>query len=243
VRAARSVHVVVTACAALVAVGAAFGGGGARATPFGVRLTHTGDPTTSISVSWNLPPLPADDPVGSHPATDRELWLGDTPDALSERHEPDEVVTFDGVLGTSYTARLSGLEPARRYFYRVGGAEQATHSFRTASDDACDPVAFSVVGDNRTSSGSGVSALYADILGEAVADSPDFYVNTGDMVRNGTGEDQWVDLVQKSEPAWAQIATLPTIGNHDESALDGDGANYNKIFDLPRNDVTGTEDY
>jgi uncharacterized protein (TIGR03382 family) len=36
---------------------------------------------------------------------------------------------------------------------------------------------------------------------------------------------------------------MPTIGNHDDGPVDGDGAVYNQVFHLPRNTVTNTEDF
>ena len=38
-------------------------------------------------------------------------------------------------------------------------------------------------------------------------------------------------------------AVVPAIGNHDDDSVAGDGANYNRIFALPRNSANNTEDF
>src|SRR5688500_9494683 len=83
--------------------------GSALAAPHGVRLTHFGDPTTSIAVSWN-----------SNDAGDAELAYGTSPGALTSTLAAT-VTTQPAPLGSSFTARLTGLTPGTTYYYRVAG--------------------------------------------------------------------------------------------------------------------------
>ena len=39
------------------------------------------------------------------------------------------------------------------------------------------------------------------------------------------------------------VPMMPALGNHDDGPGDGNSANYNRLFVLPTNTVTGTEDY
>ncbi len=201
------------------------------AAPFGLRLTHASDPATSMSISWN------------GDAADGLLRVGPTGGPLVAV-DIDERIEFGDVLGTGFTARLRGLPPASDFAYVVGAAGvEVEGSFSTLSDDPCAPLRFAVTGDNRSSGSGGISPDYPGILEEAAGVAPDFFVNTGDMVRSGSVPAQWSELLHGSQAQWSKRATLPTVGNHDEDDVDGDGALYNRLFDLPRNSATGTEDY
>jgi MYXO-CTERM domain-containing protein len=214
----------------------------AFAGPFGVRLNYAADPSTSIAISWN-----SDDP------TDNEVHWGTSADALSNTTlvgAADQHAMSDP-LGTAFSARLTGLTASTQYFYKVGhGATlypASASTFTTLSNDPCAPVHFAVVGDNRSdnflSSTEGVSPKYAGILADAAATTPGFLVNTGDMVRDGTNATMWNDLITQSEPTWSTLASITTQGNHDAGSVDGDGAPYNQLFELPRNSSTQTEDF
>jgi acid phosphatase type 7 len=213
--------------------------GSARAEVYGVRLTHTGDPATSVAISWS-----SDDP------TDNRVVYGTSPEALAGAAVAGESVTLANPLGTSFSAELRGLTPATTYFYRVGNPGGALHptgepfSFRTLPADPCEPFRFVVIGDNRSDfNGIGPSALWPGILAEAVAELPDLFLNTGDMVKNGEDPVEWRNFLLDSEVGLARVPSLLTMGNHDEDDVTGEQALYNRLFALPRNPLTDLEDY
>jgi hypothetical protein len=213
----------------------------ALAGPFGLRMTHFADPTTSVAVSWN-----------SDVATDDTVVFGTDSAALTSSFVVQDADTYPmpAPLGTGFSAKLTGLSPATTYYYRVGsmGAlyPDEALSFTTLDDDPCAPLRFVVIGDNRadTNTGApGVSDLYAGIIGETLDFVPHLFVNTGDMVKNGDVADEWNNMIVTSEPTWSRIPSITTQGNHDTGDPDGDGALYNRLFELPRNDATDSEDY
>jgi hypothetical protein len=217
----------------------ALAAGPAAAQPFGTRLSHHGDPRTSVSISWC-----------SSSTADSGVVLGTAPGDLSRAIPADETFAIGGDLGTCFTARVEGLTADTEYHYRVGSggtlhpaASAPPFSFHTLPDDPCAPFRVIVIGDNRGDFDGIGNPLWADVLDEAMEQMPDVFVNTGDMVKNGERDDEWADFLGASEPGFAYVPTLPTMGNHDEDDVDGDGAIYNRAFGLPRNSATATEDY
>jgi hypothetical protein len=214
----------------------------AVATPFGVRVTQFSDPTTSVAISWN-----------SDDATENAVFFGTDAADLSQTSVVDAADTYPmpDPLGTGFSAKLTGLTPDTTYFYKVGRAAGTLYpaealSFTTRPTDPCAPLRFVVIGDNRAdvnSGAPGVSDLYEGIIAETLDFDPHLFVNTGDMVKNGDVAEEWDNMIRASEATWSRIPSITTQGNHDTGDPDGDGALYNRLFELPRNDATTTEDY
>jgi len=213
--------------------------GSADAAPRGVRLSLFDDPSTSIAVSWN-----------SDSATETTLYYGTTPSDLSLT-QTATATSQASPLNNTFTARMTGLTPNTTYYYRVGSVgneHPATGSppfeFTTMDGDTCAPYRFILIGDNRADTdGVGAAPIWPDILAETMAHSPDFFVNTGDMVKNGDDPVEWSGFIDASEGGWAYVPSILTVGNHDDDDVSGDGAMYNQLFELPRNTTTNTEDY
>lgn len=202
--------------------------------PNGVRLTYQGDPATQVAVSWN-----SDDPA------DATVSFGTDPAALGGTAEATRI-DQPSPLRHSFTAVLTGLDPDTTYYYRVAGypAEDAEPlSFKTAPADPCAPMRFVLMGDNRQDIGNASNPVWEGVLAEAVDHQPLFFVNTGDMVESGTDPTQWSNFIKASEPGFAHVPSILTMGNHDADEVDGDGAIYNQLYALPENATTGTEDY
>ena len=148
-------------------------------------------------------------------------------------------------LGWHHELELTGLTANTVYRYRVGSAGDwsAEFTFTTAPNDQCAPFEFVILGDARSQDERGPSRNWPGIQAEAHAAGARFFLNSGDLVKDGNQIDQWATWIDVSAPVNALVPMMPAIGNHDDGPGDGDGANYNRIFALPRNPVTGTEDY
>ena len=210
----------------------------ASAQPFGARLTEYGDPARSVAVGWN-----------STRTGDDQVHIGVSPTALDRMVTAVETFAMDAELGTGYTARIDGLEPDTQYYYKVGRTGELypsgdPFSFRTLPDDPCAPIRVVVIGDNRADlDGMGPNTIWPDIMAEALDEGPVLMINTGDMVKNGERSDEWANFISDSEPGFANVPSIVTMGNHDEDDVNGDGAIFNRLFELPRNSRTATEDY
>ena len=209
----------------------------AAAAPHGVRLTLASDPSTTMAVSWN-----SDQPG------DTTIQYGTSPGALTSTASATAFAQ-PAPLDNSFTANLTGLSPRTTYYYRVGGAGGVFYPsgepfrFTTRSDDPCDPFTFILIGDNRADFDGMSNPLWPAILAETMAHDPSFFVNTGDMVKNGEAPEEWRGFIDDSEGGWAYAASILTMGNHDEDNVDGDGALYNQLYEHARNSMTATEDY
>lgn len=212
----------------------------AWAAPHGVRLTYAGDPTSTIAVSWT-----------SSDAGSTEIIYGTDMANLDQSLTAQQAFVQPAPLSNSFTATLTGLAPNTTYFYRVGkagdyrpSAASDPYQFTTRSSDACAPSTFILIGDNRADTdGVGASPLWPDILAEAMAHEPDFFVNTGDMVKNGEDPVEWVGFIDASESGWALVPSILTIGNHDDMDDNGPGAYYSQLFGLPTNSQNTWENY
>jgi len=211
--------------------------GGGRAEPRGVRVSYgTSQRVASeVTISWNT-----DDQCDTvvRYGTDAALLdlettgLGDATPVLE--------------VGYTHEVTLQGLAPLTRYYYRAGDESRGFSSiftFRTGTDDPCQPFTFVAGGDTRSNDDFGPSDLWRPILDESLLHDPLFVLVNGDLVEEGNEPLQWRRWIDSIHGVGAAI--IPSLGNHDDSDVHGDDATYNRLFGLPRNDDPsgGTEDY
>ena len=108
-------------------------------------------------------------------------------------------------------ARLDGLTPDRLYRYRVqlDGKRTAEQTFKTFPDPG-EPVSFVVVGDTRTN-----HDIHARVAARIATENPDFVVNTGDLVNNGTLYEEWGPFFEAERPVLAEAPIFAAVGNHE----------------------------
>lgn len=205
----------------------------ASAQPAFVKLSFAHeDASTRIGVSWVT-------------SADASGFIEYGVTAVSENQvSARPAFEFPGI-GWMHEVELVGLQPNTRYKYRVGNPSgwSAEYSFKTAPNDGCTPVTFAAVGDGRSQLEFGPSPAWKGILEETLASGPDVLINSGDLVRTGEEIEQWNNWLVASDTVNPVLPHMPSIGNHDDGPGEGDGANYNRLFHLPRNPVTQTEDY
>jgi 3',5'-cyclic AMP phosphodiesterase CpdA len=122
-----------------------------------------------------------------------------------------------------HRVKLTGLKPYTRYEYSVKcGAERKSGSFVTAAPPG-QPFKFAAYGDNRTQ-----PTVHAAVLARMIQFQPDFIINSGDQVANGTNEAQWDEFWEITQKTLCQTPYYPSLGNHEKH-----GAPYFKYFDVP----------
>lgn len=132
-----------------------------------------------------------------------------------------EGATVTGPKGTRHELALRGLKPGTRYAYTIQPGNIAG-GFKT-SPDADGDLFFVAWGDSRT---------YYDRLARvadlAAKDLPDFTVHSGDLVEEGTIEEDWDRFFEAAAPLLRTGALWPSIGNHEIGAKQ-----YFDLFVLP----------
>ncbi len=200
----------------------------------------------NIRLSWTTPDT-------AHTAT--LAWNEDSPEAPNilqygyvapgQFEIEAESAPAPGDMGTVFVARLTELKADTEYQYRIGepGNWSQVRTFVTAPENPCTPFRFGALGDNRPDADWLPQLKWNPILSETSGAAPAFLLHTGDIVKDGKLVNQWQDFLDNSDPVMAKIPMMFTLGNHDDGPQEGDGANYNRIFALPINDATGTEDF
>ncbi|HUB32094.1 MAG TPA: metallophosphoesterase [Bryobacteraceae bacterium] len=107
---------------------------------------------------------------------------------------------------------FTGLQPGTTYQYEVPGHAEARGSFKTAPAPGA-PFQFVAYGDTRTRNDVHRKVVAA-ILKYA---SPDFIVQSGDMVADGSDSSLWPTFFDIESPLLRKAAYFPALGNHERN--------------------------
>jgi hypothetical protein len=186
--------------------------GGATATPDHIVLTWTGDPASTITITWR---------------TDSSVTSGyvqfQEGQALSTqvRQAKAEARDFPTDLGRSrlFTATLVDLAPHSHYSYRVGDGEHWSTpcSFSTA-DSNTDAFKFLIFGDSQASvRGDDPYGIWRTTIQNAYKANSDakFMVNAGDLVDVGQNEAHWNAWFSAARGVIDRIPEMAVSGNHE----------------------------
>jgi tetratricopeptide (TPR) repeat protein len=191
---------------------------------------------SAVSVRWRT----------SAPTTERVVF-GLSPEALT-----GAVTTVS--MTTEHELRLTGLEPATRYYYAVGtsgdvlAGGDSSFTFRTAPRDAvAAPVRVWVVGDSGAPGPivSGVRDAYTEWTG---SHETDLWLMLGDNAYlSGTDSEYQSAVFDPFQARLRSCPLWPTRGNHD-MLHHGANNDYYDIFTMPSTAeaggmVSGTEAY
>jgi len=129
-------------------------------------------------------------------------------------------------------ATIDHLTPSSRYRYRVeAGAQTWNGEFATAPEVGTDvPFSFSVMGDTRN--GADAHRRVVERMAQAV---PDFVVGTGDMVDDGSAEEQWQQFFDIENRLLRDNVYYPAVGNHDRQGRGRTADSYRAFFSVPDN--------
>ncbi|WP_412521636.1 metallophosphoesterase [Staphylococcus simulans] len=128
----------------------------------------------------------------------------------------------------NYKAHAKGLKPNTTYFYKVGsesGEQSAVGQFKTSGskDDGFKFVQYTDTQNAFWNEHVRNEAEYgADTIKQALktAGNPDFAIHTGDFVENAQVEDEWNDILNRSQQSLMSVPLAPASGNHDEYSFD-----------------------
>jgi 3',5'-cyclic AMP phosphodiesterase CpdA len=129
-------------------------------------------------------------------------------------------------------AKVEGLTPSSRYRYRVevdGSSWEG--EFATAPPIGKDvPFSFTVFGDTR----NGI-APHRRVVERMAQEVPDFILGTGDMVDDGSRQDQWQEFFDVENGLLRNNVYFPAVGNHDRQGRGRTADTYRAYFSVPEN--------
>ena len=129
-------------------------------------------------------------------------------------------------------AMIEGLVPSSRYRYRVEvGTAKWEGEFATAPPVGKDvPFSFLVVGDSR----SGMES-HRRVIDRMSQEVPDFVLGTGDMVDDGSHQEQWQQFFDVENKMLRDNVYFPAVGNHDRQGRGRTADTYRAYFSVPEN--------
>lgn len=151
-----------------------------------------------------------------------------------------------------FHARLTGLSPDTRYFYRVniGTTMSSIFDFVTPpTNDSEKSFSFIAMSDMQRDPGrpnvfremcnDGVIGYLGQTGTADIAGRIAFAMITGDLVDYGADYQQWKNTYfNPSENLFRHTPMYPVLGNHEANSI-----NYFKYFELPTNGTTGYEEH
>ncbi|MBN2242062.1 MAG: metallophosphoesterase family protein [Acidobacteria bacterium] len=209
--------------------------------PDQIRLTWTGDPATTMTITWRTDATVASGLV--------QYQEGNSINS-NAREMQARAQDFKTDLGTTrlFSATLAGLSPNTRFSYRVGDGKRWSGilSFKTADPDA-KTFKFLVFGDSQSPvTGGDPYGEWRETVQNAYKANPDasFFVNVGDLVdfgQIGAHWDAWFAAVKGVIDA---IPAMPLPGNHESygSRDTWKPEFFTAQFVLPRNGPVGLKE-
>jgi len=185
--------------------------------PDRLALTWTGDPATSIAISWrtssdiseafaeialSIPEPRFDLNARRQKAKTESVDLSSIP----ENHQ--DTVNYHAVV-------FENLEPNTKYLYRVGDGGDFWSEwieFRTASDKP-DPFSFVYFGDAQND----VLSHWSRVIRAAYAKAPTagFFLHAGDLINDGHFDEEWGQWFKAGGWVHASVPSIVVTGNHE----------------------------
>ncbi|MGK7396684.1 MAG: fibronectin type III domain-containing protein [Candidatus Cyclobacteriaceae bacterium M3_2C_046] len=212
--------------------------------PDHVILTFSGDPATTMSVTWRTDTTVGKGFAEIAPATAApKFWRNArTYQADTEFMDASQVLTAE-IKANYHSVTFTDLMPDTLYAYRVGNGKiwSEWFQFRTASKE---PKSFSFLylGDTQNY----ILELWSRLVREGYRKAPDarFIIHAGDLVNDAHSERQWHEWFTAGGWINGMIPSIPVPGNHEYEPYRDEREQYLSVqwqpqFTLPRNGPEG----
>ncbi len=171
--------------------------------PTQLRIAYGDDPCTQMLITWQVS-KPVESPVVEYGTTPQ---LGMRVSATRR--------TYPHETGVIYHARLTGLQPGTRYYYRVGSAQggfSRAYSFHTPRREPHDFV-FTAFADH------GTTAFSQRNTRNVLAHNPTFHFIAGDLSYANGRQPIWDVYERQLEVLAARVPTMVCLGNHENERV------------------------
>jgi acid phosphatase type 7 len=210
-----------------------------RPSPFPDRviLNLTEESTTSAAITWRTDTSINTGTVELQPAATMIV--------------PDKSVTFSAntstqkynwegeaeIISNHHSAVLNGLEPGKKYTYRVGSGDYWSEWFDfETSTKGNDRFSFIYFGDPQAN----IKSEWSRVLRNAYRKEPDaaFMLYAGDLINRPGRDTEWHEWFEAGSFIYATTPQLMTPGNHDYAGVTL-APHWNAQFTLPFNGPAG----
>ncbi|MEO5978139.1 MAG: metallophosphoesterase family protein [Chryseolinea sp.] len=209
--------------------------------PDRVILNLTENPETSLAVNWR---------TDSTVTTGTVQWAVSTPgpefistikniDASKEylkvKHEDEPSVT-----ATYFSAMLKGLEPGKKYMYRVGSEGWWSEWYQLRMPKSSEKISFLYFGDAQND----IKSMWSRVIREAYKTMPtvDFMLHAGDLINRHDRDVEWGEWFYAGNFIHATVPSVMTPGNHEYGRGVVLSPQWRKQFNLPLNGPKGLEE-
>lgn len=210
--------------------------------PDRVVLTWSGDPTSTIDVTWRTD-TSADATIAEFARADSlvgNMKEGDVPHAARVEGSQQN---FKSDLESCHvhSIHFDELEPATMYAYRVGDGTNWSEwfQFRTAAKSN-EPFTFVYFGDAQNA----IRSLWSRVVREANQNAPRaaFMLHAGDLINHDDSDAEWGEWF--AAPSWlnGMIPVVATPGNHEYNDEYGLSRHWQPQFAFPMNGPSGLEE-
>ena len=195
-------------------------------------LTNTfgADPRISRIFTWEMPAS----------ITSGQVEISTNSDMSGASEIPAVSSSSDNRTAVTFRASAAGLSAGTTYYYRAenGSAVSPVYSFTT---EASGTHSFSFIHVSDTQADVDIDLTGAKLdfntWGNAInavtqAYSADFLLETGDLIDLQNSEDQWRWFFKEAQSVLGNMAFLPVIGNHEQSAI-YPAASFREHFTVP----------
>ena len=169
------------------------------------HLSYTGDPATSMTVTWYS--------VNSYAG---EVNYGLSPSNLN-------LSMIESTAKNEHVLNLTGLSPDTRYYYQVDGFNDIW-SFKTANN-TLNTTSFIAFSDLH-------NLVYKNMFTDIALEDPDFLLVPGDLVDMGGWKYMWDEFFDDLAPLATNYSMMTAIGNHD-MMIDRTRHNYKNYLSMP----------
>lgn len=184
--------------------------------PYCITQVFHGDPKTQKGLYWSTNPSVTGSDVQIVLKTDQQP---DFSDPLAEFSGTVETLTVGGTTRNAHKVLVTGLEPGKEYYYRVGDKERNLWSepgiIKTEPEDSSSFYAL-IFADTQFWE---LREAYFGTKTEkdAFAAHPDaaFALNCGDMMDKASREEEWIERDRLGKEIYMNHTYMPVTGNHD----------------------------
>lgn len=201
--------------------------------PDRVALTISGDPATTISVTWRTSKL-------SKPPFGEIARSTSGPEFQSKKQKvaaSTQEMEFRFANSYYHTVTFKGLQPGTSYVYRVGSDEGHSewNEFKTA-EASDEPFSFVYFGDSQNN----IKAMWSRVTRRSLRDMPNaaFFLHAGDLINGSENDNDWGEWFFAGGWINRSIPIVATPGNHEHGSL-GLSRHWRTNFEFPLNGAKG----